>query len=127
MKLSAQSTSTSTPASASDSVSHITEFVRNARAIADSLNRYEFLKIRTGQLRTDLLLVQKEKMGLLVSTLKEKDRMGECESRASVIQADLTRKTGKLKASRAENWIWRIGGTLALLKVSIDLINVLKP
>lgn len=97
----------------------VTDYVANARAVLDSLNHYEFLKIRTAQLRSDLQESQTEKLGLKIQVVRFK------------VSADSSRRAAahlpvKLKAARTENWVWRGVAVLVALKTTVQLIGLFK-
>jgi hypothetical protein len=66
-------------------------------------------------------------MGLFVTSIKEKTRLDDCLIRNTNLGIEQQKTQVKLKSARAENWVWRIGGALAVLKLGVTLIQALKP
>ncbi|MVM39482.1 hypothetical protein GO730_20960 [Spirosoma sp. HMF3257] len=100
----------------------MTQYVGNARAVLDSLNSYEFLKARTTQLRNDLQASQTEKLGLRLANIRLKVSLDSCQAGGK----SAGKLEGKLKAAKAENWVWRGMGLLALLDLGLQIANVFK-
>jgi hypothetical protein len=85
--------------------------------VLDSLNSYEFLKARTGQLRSDLQVSQTEKFTLKIQLVRANVRADSTGRAAGTTAA-------KLKASRTENWVWRGFGFLTFLELTASILKV---
>ena len=100
----------------------VSEYVRNSRAVLDSLNRYEFLKGRVSDLRTDLSRSQTANLGLKLQLVRANIRADSC-NKAGVVQI---RTDADLKAARKENWVWRGIAVLFALKTVADVVSLFK-
>ncbi|SFD46707.1 hypothetical protein [Spirosoma endophyticum] len=109
-----------------DSVAAVKQYVSNARAVLDSLSHFEFLKVRTGQLRTDLHDSQSEKLGLKLQLVRVAVKLDSSGRANGPLKEKLSTTEAKLKGSRAENWVWRSVAVLTLLELATNLINVFK-
>lgn len=104
----------------------VRRFVSNAKAVLDSLNHYEFLKIRTSQLKTDLQFYQAANIGLKVQVVQagqtaEREASGRREA-----EAKLSAMTGRFKQARTENWVWRSVGVILVVRTVSNFITALK-
>ena len=89
----------------------VNAYRRNAHAVLDSLIRYEFLKVRSVDIRSNLENCEKKYAGQSVELLK---------SRQTESRARLGMETEQTRRHRAmlENWVWRGLALLSVLKIA---------
>jgi hypothetical protein len=109
--LCAQSITISKTENHNDSSRVVNTYRRNANAVLDSLIRYEFLKLRSVDIRSNLENCEKKYAGQSVELLK---------SRQSESSARIGLETERTRRYRAglENWVWRGLALLSLLKLA---------
>lgn len=82
--------------------------VSNARAILDSLMRFEIAKKRIENLNIQRLLLTTEKQGLLVENLQLKETNTRQAGQIQVLSEDQRKTKLKLFWANLEKWLWRI-------------------
>ncbi|MDR6195933.1 hypothetical protein [Siphonobacter sp. SORGH_AS_0500] len=83
------------------------EYARNAKAVLDSLSRFEFTKARYANLLNQYAQEQQRQLTLLVR-IEQLERQNEQLSKAlTKTETQLAEEIKKRKGKGWENWFWR--------------------
>lgn len=94
--------------SVADSVASVQQYVRNARAVLDSLTRYEFAKRRNTDLVQRYTALQTENLGLGLDRAQCFQQLTTAVGREAVARADADAQRRKKGAARLQVWLWRV-------------------
>lgn len=103
-----------TSTAASDSLSEVRQLVENARALQDSINSFEFLKLKIKPIKSQLQSCNDARNALateLAGVRSNANRLGEKLARSDENAAAYKQQRNR---ARLEIWCWRMGALVTL-------------
>lgn len=117
-KLSAQST----PPSSADSLDVIAEYVRNSRALLDSLTRLSDTRTQLSISKRSLKALQTENSYLFAEKIKAQTAANEMAERLFNCNEGYVVQSKKLRKANIEKWVWRGLATIGVVALARSIV-----
>lgn len=117
-KLSAQSTLPYVE----DSLDVIAEYVRNSRALLDSLTRLSDTRRQISILQNSLKALQSQNTALFAEKIKVQNAVNKMAERLSNCNESHNVKAKKLRKSNIEKWVWRGLATIGMVALARSMM-----
>lgn len=112
------------PSNVNDSLSVIAEYVRNSRAVLDSLTRLSDTRLQLTISKSSIRALQSQNTALLAEKIKVRNDANEMAVRLFDCNELYAQKHKKWKAANLERWLWRVGAGGA---ATLTIISLVKP
>lgn len=107
-----------------DSLDVIAEYVRNSRAVLDSLTRLSDTRMQLAISKNSLKALQSQNTSLFLEKIKAQNAANEMAVRLWDCNEAFAKKHKKWKAANLERWLWRVGAGAA---ATLTIISLVKP
>lgn len=117
-RLSAQST----PPSSADSLDVIAEYLRNSRALLDSLTRLSDTRTQLSISKKSLKALQTENTRLFADKIKAQTAANEMAERLWNCNESHAAQSKKLRKANIEKWVWRGLATIGVVALARSIV-----